>query len=55
MKTPNKAHRNQPQNMAVPPIVHAPGETDQGPERQLDENGHPDIVSRGSENLNNVD
>ena len=55
MKTPNKAHRNQLQNMAAQPVIQAPGEIEQGPERQLDENGHPDIVSRGSENLNNVD
>ena len=55
MKTPNKAHRNQLQNMTAPPAIQTPGEIEQGPERQLDENGHPDIVSRSSENLNNVD
>ena len=55
MKTPNKAHRNQLQNMTAPLAIQTPGEIQQDPERQLDENGHPNIVSRSSENLNNVD
>ena len=58
LKPPNKGHRHQLPNMPAPPALQASGETEQGPARRSDENDHPDIVSRASnsvENLNNVD
>ena len=57
MKTSNKVHRDQLQNMP-PPAIQASGETEQEPERRPDEINRHDIVSPASnsrENLNNVD